>query len=478
MRLKPSEAIKFSRPLWPHQIEDLDRFALQPEVALFWRMGTGKTTEAIALLRAQYQKASCVRPTLIISPVATLENWKEEFQRNSPEKVFSEVAIAYGEKKKRLSVIESGYQIIITNPESLDMKEVAVALGSQNYHSIVVDEVHRFKDPRSKRLKALLGLTGRAKQKIIMTGTPILNSYLDLWAQFMILDGGKTFGREFRHFRAKYFIDKNASWVGPGRFPLWVPKPGIEKELPALIEAKCSRRHEDDVLKLPPRVFKKAYVEMSPEQAKAYKEMEDELVASVFKGECAASNALSQVIRLLQILTGYIPINSGESLEDVKWFFSENPRIKRLRELVEEIAPNNKIIIWACFTPEYVMIQNMLDELRIGFAELTGRIGDKQEHINTFRNDPKCRVMIANAKAGGVGVNLVEAAYSIYYSRGYSLGDYEQSAARNRRGGSEIHSTIVQIDMVVKDTLDEVVLEALSRKENFAATVLDKLKRR
>jgi SNF2 family DNA or RNA helicase len=335
--------------------------------------------------------------------------------------------------------------------------------------------VHRFKDPKSKRLKTLLGLTGRAKHKIIMTGTPILNSYLDLWAQFMILDGGKTFGNNFFVFRAKYFRDKNAGWASkPGYFPDWVPKPGIEAEISRLIDAKSSRRHEDDVLKLPPRIFKKAYVEMGKEQAKVYRQMEEQLVAEIEAGTCAATNALSQVTRLLQILAGYLPLPEMQSTG----FFDDNPRLERLHELLRELSPQNKIIVWACFTPEYQLIESKLKYLGIEFAELTGRIQEKQAEIERFRNDPKCRVMIANAKAGGVGVNLVEAAYSIYYSRGYSLGDYEQSAARNRRGGSEIHSSVVQIDLVVKNTLDEEVLDALQRKENFASTVLDRLKRK
>jgi SNF2 family DNA or RNA helicase len=101
---------------------------------------------------------------------------------------------------------------------------------------------------------------------------------------------------------------------------------------------------------------------------------------------------------------------------------------------------------------------------------------DPQANIKLFQNDPKCRVMIANEQAGGAGVNLTAASYSIYYSRTYSFLNRSQSESRNHRSGSEIHSKITIIDLIIKGTIEEVVFQALARKENFSDNVLERIR--
>lgn len=477
--MKPSESIQFSRPLWKHQADTLDRFAFQNEAALLHEMGTGKTTSAIAWLRVKYRMSGKVLPTLIVSPVATLYNWLEEFQRNSPEKVHSTALVLEGSTKKRIELVkESGAQIFITNPDSFDKEPFTKALGEFKPSCVVVDEAHRFKNHKSKRLGGLLSVSDLADHRMILTGTLILNTYLDIWAQWRILDRGETFGMNFFVFREKWFRDANAGWKGkPNYFPCYVPKPAIENEISAMIDCKASRLKKFDCLTLPPLVKKVEHVELGPEQARVYKEMEEELISEVKTGVCVATNALTRVLRMLQILTGYLQVES-EHNEKLVHRLRDNPRLARLKDLLEEITPTNKVIVWCSFQENYVQIGRMLNELRIPFVELTGRTTNRQAEIDAFQKDDAVRVIVSNPQAGGVGVNLTAASYAIYYSRGYSLGDRLQSEARCHRGGSEIHESITLIDLVAKNTLDEDVLNALLRKENFAENILAKLQSR
>lgn len=474
--MKPSDIIKFTRPLRAHQKQVLDRFYAQNEAALFHEMGTGKTTSAIALLRARYNQEKTICRTLIISPVATLYNWQNEFKINAPLAVQNEVAVLYGSKKERLSLIESDKKILITNPEALQMDDVVKAIEKRGIYSLVVDECHKFKDHKAKRFKTLSKLARMSTQKILMTGTPILNSYLDLWAQFYLLDGGKTLGDNFFVFRNQYFIDKNEKWKGGAKyFPDFHPRPGIDKELSARIDGKSSRIRKEECLDLPPQVFETLHVDLSPEQKKAYDEMLEEMITLLKEGVCAAPNALTRVLRLLQILSGHLEVEDMDGNKTLK-NFADIPRIEVLRDLLEEHTPHSKIIVWCTFTKNYDAIRKICDKLKIEYAELTGETKDRQGQIDKFNEDPKCRVMISNPQAGGVGVNLVASDIAIYYSRNFSLGDRLQSEARNHRGGSEIHKTITVIDIVAKDTIDEDVLAALMRKENYSDNVLDKLK--
>lgn len=478
--MKPSEAIKFSRPLWQHQANTLDRFAYVNEAALLHEMGTGKTTSAIGWLRAKYNINKRVVPTLIVSPVATLYNWVEEFERNSPKGVFDSVVVLVGTEKQKLALIreDSGNQIFITNPETLGTASVVKALRERGFMAAVVDEVHRFKNYKSKRLAALLSITDSTIYRMVLTGTPILNSYLDIWALWRVLDLGDTFGLNFFVFREKYFVDANAGWKSNAKyFPNYVPKPGIDSEISAMIDRKASRIKKSECLSLPPLVEITEAVELSTEQRRVYDQMENELIAEIKSGVCVATNALVRVLRMLQILSGYIQVETDANVSYAH-HLRDNPRLARLKELLEELTPNHKVIVWCVFQENYKAIKEVCEDLQLGWVDLTGQTKDRQENIVKFQTDPNCRVMISNPQAGGVGVNLTAASYSIYFSRSYSLGDRLQSEARDYRGGSEIHAKITHIDLVARGTLEVDVLNALQRKENFSDNILDRLQAR
>jgi SNF2 family DNA or RNA helicase len=459
-------------------------------------MGTGKTTAAIAWLRAKYNMYKDVTPTLIVSPVATLYNWVNEFKINSPIRVVESCVVPYMKSKKskftgveRAKIIaETDKRIIIINPESLDADEVIDALHKFRPRNVIVDEAHRFKSPKMitgsgtkrnrSRLARLTEISDFSDNRMILTGTPILNSYLDLWAQFRVLDMGETFGMNFYTFREKYFRDENIGWRGqPKYFPHYVPKLGIEDEISALIARKCSRLRKDDCLDLPPLVYETYSVELGSAQARAYYQMEKEMVAELQAGTCAAVNALSRVARMLQILSGHLPVENDEDTKTIV-HFDENPRLKALTELLTELTPNHKVIVWSGFKANYKTIRDVFKELKLEWAEVVGGTKDRQAEIDRFNTDPKCRVCLSNPQAGGVGIGLQAASYAIYFSRSYSLGDRLQSESRNHRGGSEIHDRITIIDLVARGTLDDDVLNALLRKEKFSDNILDRLQAR
>jgi len=500
--MKFSEALKFKRPLRNHQSDALDRFGPMPEMALLWEMGTGKTTSGIAWLRAKYNSNRAVTRTLIISPVATLYNWQDEFGINSPESVQAHVLVPYMKTKKtkytgkeRAKLIENTTQnIIILNPESLDSDEVLKALQAFAPVNVLIDEVHRFKSYKMtsgngkkknpSRLAKLLTISDRAQNRAIMTGTPILNSYLDLWSQWRILDRGQTLGNNFMLYRETYFEDENKKMkdspfasVRAAYFPAWVPRPGIGPRISELLAVKSSRITKDECLDLPPLVEENRFVEMGKEQEKAYFDMENTLVAEVSAGTCAAVNALSKMNKMMQILSGHLPVENDESGEKYLSKFSDNPRLDALKELLEELTPKHKVIIWVGFTASYPEIRKICEELGLNHAELTGQTKNRAEQMAKFQTDATCRAMLSHPKAGGTGVNLTAASYAIYYSYDHNLGDRLQSEARDHRGGSEIHEKITHINLVVRGTIQEDILESLLRKENYAENVLERIKK-
>ena len=318
-------------------------------------------------------------------------------------------------------------------------------------------------------------LADQSAHNYILTGTPILNSSQDVFMQFRILDRGETFGKNFYTFRHTYFEDENARRKGTqGYYPKWIPKPFSFDELQGKISRKALRVLKSECLDLPPLIRQQVYTEMNTEQKRMYKEMMNDYITWLKDNKdqpraVLAQLAVTKALRLQQIVTGFASDEEGKLHR-----LNSVPRLKVLEELLVDLTPGNKVIVWATFKENYKMIAELCDKIGIKYREIHGDISHNQRQINMndFRKDPEVRVMIANQSAGGTGINLIEASYSIYYSKGFKLEDDLQSEARNYRGGSEIHDKVTRIDIVAKGTVDELIAEALQNKQNIADRIL------
>jgi SNF2 family DNA or RNA helicase len=437
----------------------------------------GKTGAAINTIRYKCGINKRLLRTLIFCPPVVRENWKREFALHS--KIDQKrIHVLEGSGAKRLKkfreLMHGPGAIFITNYEALSMADLFTCFVAWHPEILVLDESHRVKTHNAKRTKAMIKLADIGiRHTYTLTGTPILKDARDIWAQFRILDGGETFDKNYYAFQHRYFEDKNAamkSFAPQKYFPNWQPKEGIEAEFNRLMYQKAYRVTKAEALDLPPIVRKKVFVEMAPDQARMYKEMRDRYVTYLEEKACVASIALTKGLRLQQIACGFFVDDEGDAHK-----FKKNPRIDALRELLEDIVPSEKVIVWASFKESYKQILEVCEKIGIETRTLTGGMTDKtrQEAIDSFQNDPKVRVIIANQQAGGTGVNLTAASCMIYFSKNFSLECELQSEARCHRGGSEVHKSITRIDLVTPFTIDEVITEALARKENLANSILD-----
>lgn len=474
--------MKYKIPPWKHQLDIIDKAVPLPSYALFAEMGTGKTATTINILRHKYYHTRRLMRTMVFCPPVVRTNWKREFEAHS--KCGPDVTVLEGAGKKRLRQFESEAfgdcfgplydqlkpRIFVTNYESLLMKDLYKLFLYWKPEVLVFDESHYCKSNKSKRTKLAIKLADLATHKYCLTGTPILNNAMDIWAQFRILDGGETFDTNFYAFRAQYFIDKNANMPSHKRFPDWRPRPGIEDVFNQKIYAKASRVLKKDCLDLPPVVRKTVQCDMGTDQAKAYKEMLKNFITYINGEACVASIALTKALRLQQIATGFYVTDESDTRH-----FKTTPRIDLLVATLADIYEENskaQVIVWACFKDNYKQIVKALED-KYSLTHLLGGMTDnaRQKSIDSFQAG-ESQIMIANQQAGGVGVNLTNASYAVYFSRNFSLEADLQSEARCHRGGSEKHDKITRIDIVATDTIDEVVAGALARKENLANNIL------
>lgn len=469
------------RDLWQHQKDAIQIAQKLDYYALFFEPGCGKSATAVNILRDKYNKHKKILPTLILAPPVVVSNWKNEIKMWSkvkPEKILPLV----GTGKERLALIQKATSdtICITNYETLNMPEVLEALKvflKTDKSCLILDESHKAKDITAKRTKRAIELADLASYRYILTGTPILNNLMDIFSQFRILDRGERFGHNFFSFRARFFEDKNRAMPASKYFPNWQPIKNADLKIKELIGPVSMHIEKSKCLTLPPLVRKIIEVPMSKEQERLYESMRKDLIATVQTEGAGdrhsiAELAITKALRLQQIVSGHVRVEGLNGDEDATIQIKENPRKDALKQLLEDLAPNHKTIVWAVFKANYDDIRSVCSSLGLEYAELHGEISNRDEQINRFTNDEKCRVLIGHPGSGGIGVNLVAASYSIFYSRSFSLEFDLQAEARNYRGGSERHESITRIDLVCPATIDELVLKSLASKQALSQSVL------
>ncbi len=463
---------------WEHQKEAIKRAKKLKHFALFFEMGAGKTSTAINILRHKYYDKKRLLRTLILCPPIVVKNWKAEFEMHSM--IGDHVFCLEGSGKDRIFQMHRAIEkrgdgvIFITNYETLLMNDAFDLINSWQPEAIVFDESHRLKNSSAKRTKLALKLADKADYKYILTGTPILNDAIDLWSQFRVMDGGETLGKNFWVYRAKYFYDANQNMPKERYFPDWKPRPGSFEELNQKIQGVSMVVKKENCLDLPPLVKQVVKVSLSPQQRELYEAMKKDFVAYVGNQACVASLAITKALRMQQIVSGYVSVEGIEGGERTNVRFKENPRAEALEELLDEICKGSKCLVWAVFRENYASIRDTCTRLNLEFVEVHGEVSQKERDaaVRRFNSDPSCRVFIGNPQSAGIGINLVSASYSIFYSRSFSLEQDLQAEARNYRGGSEIHQKITRIDLVAENTIDEVITEKLAQKVSVSDEVL------
>lgn len=460
--------------LWQHQQAAIDAVKTRKNFALLFEQGTGKTITAIKIMEQKCGQREIPLPTLILCPQIVIDNWKRELTGFSHFHTDSIIAVK-GTGIQRARIIRSfagANVVLITNYETLLMSNAFESLMEFKAQFVVFDESQKLKSLQTKRTKQAIKLSAQADYRLILSGTPIVNSAFDIFSQFLVMDLGATFGADFHAFKRKFFHDENHWMARHAHFPSWVPRNGAIAEINRLVGLSASRVKKAECLDLPPFIRQRVEVEMGPKQAKAYRSMEKDLVAQIGDGIVSADMALKQVLRLQTITSGFVKMDDG-SIED----FETNPKIEALKELVTQIE--GKIIIWAVFRRDFAAIRKALSELGIRSVEVHGAVSEaeKSRNVADFESaESGPRILVGHPASAGIGINLVSASYSIFFSRSFNLEYDLQAEARNYRGGSEIHEKVTRIDIIARGTVDETILEALSDKVDVGESIIKKLR--
>ena len=222
-----------------------------------------------------------------------------------------------------------------------------------------------------------------------------------------------------------------------------------------------------EALDLPEQVDTTRYIELEPKARAIYNQVERESYAELDSGEIATPNVLTKLLRLSQITGGYIKNEFNDIAEQVS-----SAKLNALAEIVEEcIDAGKKLVVFARFIPEIDAIAGMLKKEGIKYSLIRGDVKDRAGEVERFQNDKETKVFIGQLQTTGMGLTLTAADTAVFYSLSYNFADYEQAKARIHRIGQKNNCTYIHL--IAKKSIDEKVLEALSKKKNIADLVVD-----
>ncbi len=226
-------------------------------------------------------------------------------------------------------------------------------------------------------------------------------------------------------------------------------------------------RVDKSVLDLPSAMTTERHCTLEPdsEAARVYGEVKREFVADVQAGVVTAANALTRLLRLQQITSGFVGVEGhGE-----QWL--GNHKADLLHEVLEGIDPSEPVVVFCRFRRDLETVRDTAQKLGRVWGELSGERND----LVGGRMPDGVQVLGVQIQAGGLGVNLIAARYCIFYSVGFSLADYEQAKARVHRGGQT--RPVTYINLVCKGTVDRQVYRALADKKEAVDEIMDAIKR-
>ena len=464
------EGFEFKTKPFSHQLEGVEYGLKYDRWFLGDEQGLGKTKQVIDIAVARkvmYGYRFC----LIVCGVNTLKwNWVNEIHTHSKEDAYilgqrrKGTKIRIGSTKDKLEDLKLMYDrkephpyFIITNVESFRDKNIADTISDLCKKGIIgmcaADEMHKMKNPTAQQTKGFLKCLPYCR--IGMTGTPLMNSPMDL---YVILKWLGYESHAFYSFKQHYCV-----MGGYGGYEI-VGYKNLD-QLTAQVREIMLRRLKSEVLDLPEKIYVDDIVEMEGKQAVMYKEVEAGLKADYINGDIDLTNPLSALIRLRQT-TGYPGILSDE--------ITESAKLDRMEELVENCTSNDeKVIIFSNWTQMTDAICNKLKSSKHKVGVITGETPDssRQEIVDVFQNSSDLSVLVGTIGAMGTGLTLTAATTIIFVDEPWNKALFDQAVDRAHRIGQKNNITIYSI--MCKDTIDERIHNLIYKKGAMSDAIID-----
>ena len=430
-----------------------------PSCGLFLPMGAGKTATTLMALDELMNDRFEIERVLIIGPKRVIETtWPDEVQKWKQTRDFR-VSVISGTVRKRTEAVQANADIYLIGKENVVWLVDQVG-GDWKWDMVVIDELSTFKNPQSKRFKALRSVIPAAKRFVGLTGTPTPKGLPDLWSQIYLMDRGERLGRTLGAFRSAYL--KPGMMNGYTVYS-WNVQPGADKRIQAKIADICMSIDEKEYATLPDLQMIDWPVDLKGD-LKKYKAFKREMVLELGDDDqVLASNAGALLGKMLQYTSGQIYTDDHETAT------LNNHKLEALTELMES-ANHEPVLVFYWFKHEKDRIMKHLTSK--GF---TGRAMEDKDDIKLW-NEGRLDFLLLQPSSAGHGLNLQQGGHlAIWYSLpNWNLELYQQANARIYRQGQL--NKVVIYHLLAKGTVDQDMLKALKSKEVTQRDLLEALR--
>lgn len=439
----------------PHEYQ---RYATEfilshPISAVFLEMGLGKSVITLSAIFDLCLDYFLVYKVLVIAPLRVArDTWPAEIKKWDHLKGLS-FSVAVGTEKERIDALMNQSTVYIINRENVDWLVNKSGIPF-DFDMVVIDELSSFKSYGAKRFKSLLKVRPKVKRIVGLTGTPSSNGLMDLWAEFRILDLGQRLGRYITHYRNAYFTPdkRNAQIVFS-----YKPLSGAEDEIYKRISDITISMKSADFLQMPECIINEVLVSLNEKEWKIYADFKEKMVTSLGDEEIDAVNAAVLSGKLLQMANGavYDSENKVHIIHDKK--------LDVLEDLIE--GANGKPVLVAYWFKHD--LERIKDKFPVRQIKTSKDIEDW--------NNGSVPIAVIHPASAGHGLNLQSGGSTlIWFGLTWSLELYQQTNARLYRQGQ--NEMVVIHHIIAKDTIDEDVILALTRKEKTQASLIDAVK--
>lgn len=414
-------------------------------------MGLGKTIQTLVFLQALYEQPE--RPTqasLLVVPRSLLVNWQREAERFTPN--LRVIEFFESDRIKDIQVFTQADLVITTY--GVMLRDIQF-LHRYTFLYAILDESQSIKNPASQTGRAARLL--RAQFRLVLTGTPIENSTIELWSQFSFLNPGLLGNLEyFKEHYSNPIERKNDE--------------AVAHKLRRLVFPFILRRTKDQVASdLPPRSERILFCDMVPAQRKLYNRTRD-YYRGLLLGLLDDQGLNSSRMKILEGLLRLRQISNHPSLFEPD-FKGDSGKLELLLGTLETLlAENHKALVFSQFVQMLHLVRKELDLRQISYAYLDGHTQDRQQTVDDFQSTSTIPFFLISLKAGGLGLNLTAADYVIHIDPWWNPAVEMQASDRTHRIGQD--KPVFIFKLIARDSIEEKILQLQERKRNLVDQII------
>lgn len=443
----------------PHEYQKraIDFVIEHPYCGLFLDMGLGKTVSTLTAVQQLMDEYLEVRRVLVIAPKSVAQNtWTTETAKWDHTRHLR-ISVIMGSAARRERALASDADIYVINRDNTEWL-VNRYLGKRwPFDMVILDESSSFKNPQSRRFKALRKVRPEIDRIVELTGTPSPNGLMDLWSQIYLLDRGQRLCRTLGAYRAEHF---RAGMHNGFTVYEWKPLPGAHDRITALISDICLSMQASDYLQLPDFIEAGTDIALPEADIKRYREFERDCLMDLDSSTITADTAAALSNKLLQFTGGAVYDTEHD------WHEVSTVKLEALEDIIEQA--NEPVLVYYAYQSEKERImEHLKDYYPVAFKG--------EPDILEKWNRGEIRVLLCHPASVAYGLNMQRGGHIIvWYTMSWNLELYQQANARLHRQGQE--KPVLIYHLTALGTIDERVKDALRHKGSAQLTLLQTIR--